>query len=157
MSQFRLPHVPVFVFRGYRISQQQCNCIWTLSPLPLNSVAGNASLSYYKYSFSLSHVIWDSCGHLGGRPRCITVCCRGVQSPAFLGQFCPTISIKLSTAKVRQFHKCGEIRGHESPRVGTPKGIYSVSVAQAQVQGTGHQRHIFTIISGEVRRSKNPG
>ena len=36
MSPFRLPHVPVFVFRGYRISQQQCNCTWTLSPLPLN-------------------------------------------------------------------------------------------------------------------------
>ena len=51
--------------------------------------------------FSLNHAMWDSCGHLGGRPRCITVYRRGVRSLAFLGQFCPTISIKLSTAKVR--------------------------------------------------------
>ena len=93
-----------------------------------------------KKLFSLNHAIWDSYGHLGGRPRCITVWCRGVQSPAFLGQFCPTISIKLSTAKVRQFYKCGGVRGHESPRVATPKGIYPVSVVQAQIQGTGHQK-----------------
>ena len=62
------------------------------------------------YFFSLNHAIWDSCGHLGGRPRCITVRCRGVRSLVFLGQFCPTISIKVSTAKVRQFSKCGGIR-----------------------------------------------
>ena len=70
------------------------------------------------------------------------MCRRGVRSPAFLGQFCPTISIKLSTAKVRPFLKCGGIRGHESLRAGTRQGIYPVSVVQAKIQVTGHQRRI---------------
>ena len=102
----------------------------------------NASLSRDKCNFSLNHAIWDSCGHLGGRPRCVTVCCRGVRSLAFLGQFCPTTSIKLCTVKVRQFLKCGGIRGHESPRAGTVQGIYPVRVVQAKIQGTRHQRRI---------------
>ena len=65
--------------------------------------------------FSLTHTIWDSCGHLGGRPRCITVRCRGVRSLAFPDQFCPTMSIKLSTAKVRRSKKCGGIKGARIP------------------------------------------
>ena len=64
----------------------------------------NASLSRIKIRlFSLSHAIWVSCGHLEGMPRCITVRCRGVRSFVFIGQSCPTISIKPSTAKERQF------------------------------------------------------
>ena len=37
---------------------------------------------------------------------------------------------------------CGGIRGHESPRAGTPQGIYPMSVGQAKIQVTGHQRLI---------------
>ena len=33
--------------------------------------------------------------------------------------------------------KCGGIRGHESPRAGTPQDVYPVSVGQAKIQLTG--------------------
>ena len=80
----------------------------------------SASLSCDYCIFSLNHAIWYSCGRLGGRPRCITVCCMRLRSPAFPGQFCPTIPKKLYTAKVRQFQKCGRIRGPESADVYCP-------------------------------------
>ena len=50
--------------------------------------------------------------------------------------------------------KCGGIRGHESPRAATPQGVYPVSVGQAKIQLTGHQRLIsssFPVKSGVQR------
>ena len=86
--------------------------------------------------------MWDSCGRLGGRPRCVTVCRRGVRSLAFLDHFCPKISIKLSTAKVRQLLKVNAAGLGDTSHPGTPQGIYPVSVGQAKIQVTSHQRLI---------------
>ena len=80
--------------------------------IPWSVLPENAYFSGRKIlCFSLTHAIWDSCGDLGGRPRRITVCCRGVQSLESSDQLSPTISINVSTAKVRRPEKCGGIRG----------------------------------------------
>ena len=78
----------------------------------------------------------DSCGHLGGRPRCVTVCRRGVRSLAFLDQFRPTILIKLSTAKVRRFLNAAGLGDTSHHGLGHPRA-YTVNVGQAKIQLTG--------------------
>ena len=107
-------------------------------------------------SFLLNHAIWDSYGHLGGRPRCITARCRGLRSPAFLGQFCPTISIKLSTAKARQLLKCGGIRAARITRSWDTPEHLPCECHASPYAGYRPTKTPLSIISGEVRRSKNP-
>ena len=45
MSPFQLPHVPVFVFSGYRISRQQCNCIPDALAVTPEQIPPNVTLS----------------------------------------------------------------------------------------------------------------
>ena len=77
----------------------------------IDSVAGQRLFITWKtLPFSRAHATRDSCGHLGSGPRCAAVCRTGVPSLEIRNQFCSTISIKVSTAKVRRFLKCGGIR-----------------------------------------------
>ncbi|CAN0460971.1 unnamed protein product, partial [Ascophyllum nodosum] len=67
----------------------------------------------------------------------------------------PTRSIN-PRPKVRRFLKCGGIKGPESPRAGTPQGIYIPCECRASPDpGYRPPKTHLTIISGEVRRSKN--
>ena len=125
--------------------------------LLLISVAGKRLFRRWKnIMFSLIHAIWNSYGHLGGRPLYITVCCRGVQSLVYPDQFCPTISIKVSTAKLRRSEKCGRIRGARiTTGWDTPRYLPCESRASLDLGYRSSNTHL-TIISGEVRRSENP-
>ena len=97
-------------FRSHRLTTKKgIHTLHTVLP-------DNASLSPGKpLHFSPAHATCDSCGHLGGSPRCFTVCCSGVRSFGVTGQLCPTISIKLSTAKVRRLKKCGGVTRAQIP------------------------------------------
>ena len=55
----------------------------------------------------------------------------------------PKLSInKTVHGQSTKIFKCGGIREHKSPRAGTPQGVYPVTVGQAKIQLTGHQRLI---------------
>ena len=96
------------------------------------------------------------CGYLGGRLGCITIRCRGVRSLAVSGQFCPTISIKLSTVKVRRSKKCGGIRGTRITTGWDTPGYLPCECRASLDLGCRSPKTHLTIVSGEVRRSENP-
>ena len=94
----------------------------------------------------ISHVenadVLCCCGHLGGRPRCITVHRRGVR-------------IKLSTAKVRRSKKCSGIKGARITTSWDTPGYLPCECRASLDLGYRPPKTHLAIVSGEVRRSEN--